>query len=82
MQSNTLPPTGFIRLPAIIGDPKANPPIPAIIPVSASTWWHKCKTDPAWPQPVKLSARCTAWKVADVLALVERLAQEAKEVAA
>lgn len=34
-----LPETGFVRLQSIIGDPKSNPPVPAIIPVSKSTWW-------------------------------------------
>ena len=28
-----LPETGFLRLPQIIGNPKAKPPIPALIPV-------------------------------------------------
>jgi prophage regulatory protein len=36
---NILPETGFLRLANIIGDAKASPPIPAIIPVSKSTWW-------------------------------------------
>ena len=34
----TLPETGFLRLPQIVGDPKAYPPTPALIPVSKSTW--------------------------------------------
>lgn len=34
-----LPETGYLRLAQIIGNPKANPPIPALIPVSKSTWW-------------------------------------------
>ncbi len=66
-----VPLTGLLRLSTIIGDPAKG--IPAIIPVSKSTWWKKCKTDPTWPQPVKLSVRCTAWLAADVLALVDRL---------
>ena len=36
--STPLPETGFVRLPNIIGDSKSTPPIPAIIPVSKSTW--------------------------------------------
>lgn len=35
---NQLPVTGYLRLPQIIGNPKTNPPIPALIPVSKSTW--------------------------------------------
>ena len=34
----TLPETGFLRLPQIVGDSKAQPPVPALIPVSRSTW--------------------------------------------
>ena len=33
MNMSKLPETGFLRLPQIIGDPKAKPPIPPIIPV-------------------------------------------------
>lgn len=78
MQNNTLPPTGFIRITAIIGDQKATPPIPAIIPVSASTWWAGVKSG-RYPKPVKLSERVTAWRVEDIRALIET---PAKEVAA
>jgi len=68
--NNTLPETGFLRLPQIIGDRKATPPIPAIIPVSKSTWWQGIKTG-RYPKPVKLGERCTAWRVEDIRALVE-----------
>ncbi|PKN34180.1 MAG: transcriptional regulator [Deltaproteobacteria bacterium HGW-Deltaproteobacteria-19] len=66
----TLPETGFVRLPQIVGDPKANPPIPAVIPVSRSTWWAGVRKG-IYPQPVKLSIRCTAWRVSDIRALIE-----------
>ena len=39
-----LPETGYVRLPQIIGDKNAEPPIPAIIPVSKSTWWEGVRT--------------------------------------
>ena len=42
----TLPETGFLRLPQIVGDPKAYPPTPALIPVSRSTWWAGVKSRP------------------------------------
>ena len=35
---HALPETGYLRLPHIIGDPKANPPIPVIIPVGESNY--------------------------------------------
>ncbi len=65
-----LPETGYLRLPQIIGDAKAKPPIPAIIPVSKSTWWAGVKTG-RYPKPTKkLSARVTAWRVEDIRALI------------
>ena len=65
---NSLPETGYVRLPQIIGDPKADPPIPAIIPVGKSTWWAGVKNG-RFPKPVKLGSRITAWHVEDIRAL-------------
>ena len=66
-----LPETGFLRLTQIIGNPKAEPPIPAVIPVSKSTWWEGVKTG-RYPQPVRtLGLRITAWRVEDIRALIE-----------
>lgn len=67
----TLPETGFVRLPTIIGDPKANPPIPAIIPVSKSTWWSGVKSG-RYPRPSKLGPRITVWRVEDIMELISR----------
>ena len=69
---HTLPETGFLRLPQIIGDRKTNPPIPALIPVSRSTWWQGVK-DGRYPKPVKLGERCTAWRVEDIRQLIEQI---------
>ena len=68
---NQLPSTGFLRIKNIIGDPKADPPIPAIIPVSKSTWWAGVSSG-RYPQPVRtLGRRITAWSVESIRALVE-----------
>ena len=65
-----LPETGFLRLNQIIGNPKAEPPIPAVIPVSKSTWWEGVKSG-RYPKPVKsLGLRITAWRVEDIRALI------------
>lgn len=65
-----LPETGFLRLSSIIGNPKAEPPIPAVIPVSKSTWWNGVRTG-RYPQPVRtLGPRVTAWRVEDIRALI------------
>ncbi|MHB8769513.1 MAG: helix-turn-helix transcriptional regulator [Syntrophales bacterium] len=55
-----------------IGPRGADPPIPAIIPVSRSTWYNGVK-DGRFPQPVRLSTRCTAWRVEDIRALVSSM---------
>lgn len=67
-----IPEKGFLRLTQIIGNPKAKPPVPAIIPVSKSTWWQGVK-DGRYPQPVRtLGQRITAWRVEDIRALIEK----------
>ena len=66
-----LPETGFVRLTNIIGDPKNQPPIPAIIPVSKSTWWAGVKSG-RFPKPVKLGPRITAWRVEDIRELIQK----------
>lgn len=67
-----IPEKGFLRLSQIIGNPTAKPPIPAIVPVSKSTWWQGVK-DGRYPQPVRtLGRRITAWRVEDIRALIER----------
>lgn len=64
-----LPETGFLRLPQIIGDPKAQPPVFPIIPVKKSCWWDGIKSG-RFPKPVKLGPRVTAWRVEDIRALI------------
>lgn len=60
-----LPETGFLRLSQIVGNPKANPPIPPIVPVSKSTWWQGVRKG-IYPKPQKLSPRVTVWRVEDI----------------
>jgi prophage regulatory protein len=62
---------GLLRISQIVGDPKADPPIPAIIPVSRSTWWAGVKSG-RYPQPLKhLGERITCWRSSDIHALIE-----------
>lgn len=75
----TMPDTGFLRLPNIIGDPTSRPPIPAIIPVSKSTWWAGVKSG-RFPKPVKLGPRITAWRVEDIRALIRSGSTISQEV--
>lgn len=68
-----LPETGYLRLSQIIGNPKAAPPIPAVIPVGKSTWWAGVKSG-RFPKPVKLGPRITAWSVESIRALIQQAA--------
>jgi len=70
MTNHSLPDIGFVRLPQIIGDPEAKPPVPAVIPVSRSTWWSGVKTG-RYPKPVKLGPRITVWRVSDIRKLID-----------
>jgi prophage regulatory protein len=70
--SNHLPETGYIRLPQILGDRKADPPIPAVIPISKSSWWNGIRHG-RYPKPSKkFGPRIAAWDVKDIRALLER----------
>ena len=61
-----------LRLKQIIGDPKANPPIEAIIPISKSSWWEGVKTG-RYPEAIKLGANTTVWREDDVRRLIDNL---------
>ena len=63
MSQSDLPPTGLVRLAAILA-PRGP------IPVSRSTWWAGVKAG-QFPQPVKLGPRITAWRAEDIRALAE-----------
>jgi len=58
---DNFPEIGFVRIKAIL----------AVFPVSKSTWWAGVKSG-RYPQPVKLSARTTAWKVEEIKELLEQ----------
>jgi prophage regulatory protein len=66
------PAAAFLRIAQIIGNPDAIPPIPALIPIGKSTWWQWVRDGKA-PPSVKLGPRTTAWKSADISALIDSL---------
>lgn len=53
---NLLPQIGYLRQAQLVPD---------IVPVSSATLWRMVKAG-SFPKPVKLSERCTAWRVEDV----------------
>jgi prophage regulatory protein len=70
--NNHLPEEGYVRLPQIIGDPNSDPPIPAVIPVSKSTFWLRVR-EGLYPKPSKkFGPRISAWDVRDIRALLEK----------
>ncbi|PKM16094.1 MAG: hypothetical protein CVV12_04900 [Gammaproteobacteria bacterium HGW-Gammaproteobacteria-2] len=59
---------GLLRLPEVL----------ALVPVSASTWWQGIRTL-RFPAGVRLSSRCTAWRAADIRALLASLGDGAAQ---
>ncbi|GAA4417834.1 helix-turn-helix transcriptional regulator [Acidovorax lacteus] len=59
-----LPDSALARQSQLVRDPKY-PARPTPLPFSPATFWRKVK-DGTFPQPVKLGARITAWRVGDV----------------
>lgn len=53
---------GLLRLPEVL----------AVVPLSPSTWWAGVRSG-RFPAGVKLGARCTAWRAADIRELLARL---------
>ena len=64
MDQKIIPDTGFVRLTQIL----------EVIPIGKSSWWAGVKAG-RYPQPVKLSANCTAWRVEDIHLLIKQLGQ-------
>lgn len=60
-----LPETGFLRLSQVL----------TVIPLGPTCWWEGVKSG-RFPKPIKLSVRCTAWKVEDIRALIKTLSEQ------
>ena len=63
-------PPRFYRLPTIIGDSKATPPIPPLIPISRSAWWDGVAKG-RFPAGIKIAKRVTVWRAEDIHALIQ-----------
>lgn len=69
MSSNLLPATGFVRIKVILGDARAEPPAPPVIPVCKAAWWAGVKAG-LYPPAIKLSANTTVWRAEDIHKLI------------
>ena len=68
--------TGLLRLKNIIGDPKATPPILALIPVGRTTWLNGVKSG-LYPQKIHLGERMVAWRTEGIYELINQLGDAA-----
>ena len=62
---HSIPETGFVRLRQIL----------TVIPLGKTCWWEGVKSG-RFPKPIKLSARCTAWKAEDIRNLIRQLSEQ------
>jgi prophage regulatory protein len=60
-----IPETGFMRLTQVL----------SVIPLGKTSWWEGVRSG-RFPKPVKLSARCTAWRAEDIRDLIKNLSDE------
>lgn len=77
--SSDLTPDARIKLPQIIGDSEAVPPLPGIFPVGRTTV-YRLISQGKFPPPIKPFPGCRAsyWRYGDVLAAIRRLEEEAQ----
>lgn len=61
----------FLRLPQIIGNPTATPPIPALIPIGKTSWYNGIKRG-VFPQPILLSPRVAVWRLSTIQAIINQ----------
>lgn len=74
-----LTPDARIKLPQIIGDPKADPPLPGIFPASRSQLYRLIGQG-LFPAPLKPFPGCRAsyWRYGEVLAAIRRMEESAQ----
>jgi predicted DNA-binding transcriptional regulator AlpA len=63
--------SAFLRLHQIIGDPRASPPVPALIPISKSTLYRAIARGVFPPPSKQMSPGCSLWHTEAVIAALE-----------
>lgn len=69
--TKTILETGFLRVSQIVGNSKRG--IPAIIPISRTSWWKGVKSG-RFPKPIQLGPKTVVWRVEDIRKLIEQAA--------
>ena len=64
-ETGKFPEIGFVRLTQVL----------EVIPICKSSWWAGVKSG-RFPKSVKLSARCTVWKVEEIRSLIKTLSEQ------
>lgn len=59
----------FDKLPNAAMVPVAT--VGAVFESGVSTVWRRARNEPNCPQPVRLGAKCTRWRVGDIRAFIE-----------
>jgi hypothetical protein len=63
----------LLRLKQIVGDPKSNPPIEPIIPISRASWYDGIRKG-KYPKPIKFGdGRASFWRSDEVFSLADGL---------
>lgn len=70
LSNKNVPPDALLRLKQIIGDPRADPPMAPLIPVSRSTWYAGIIAG-RFPRGRKLGERTVVWSAADIRQILE-----------
>jgi prophage regulatory protein len=69
MATHEIPETGFLRLTQVL----------SVIPIGKTSWWEGVKAG-RFPKPIKLTPRCTAWRVDDIRELIKSLSEQRPRV--
>jgi prophage regulatory protein len=75
MSNNVLPEQGWVRVKTIIGDKKANPPVPPLIPIAQSTLWDWCAKGKFPPPQYPFGPGLPLWEAQNIRALLKPVAE-------
>lgn len=54
---------------------------PALMGIAVSTAWRRAKAEDGFPKPIRLSDKCTRWRVADIRRFMQGQPAAAQEAA-